>query len=127
MLSRRKSAPFLRDGKANTNAAVLLLLELKKGFDIIKTQSFQTTGKTLVAAKVDGFPLSTPLYKSANVFGPAFPVTLTTRNRGDTERALGQTMSVSSLSILSPSATQPDLTGPACGRSMANTFSSPLP
>jgi hypothetical protein len=30
MLSRRKSAPFLRDGKAYTNAAVLLLLELKK-------------------------------------------------------------------------------------------------
>ena len=73
------------------------------------------------------YQLSTPLHKSANVFGPAFPVTLTTRNRGDTERALGQAMPVSSLSILSPSATQPDLTGPAWGRSMANTFSSPLP
>jgi hypothetical protein len=40
-------------GKAYTNAAVLLLLELKKGFDIIKTQSFRTIGKTLVATKVD--------------------------------------------------------------------------
>ena len=41
------------DGKAYTNAAVLLILELKKGFDIIKTQSFRRTGKTLVATKVD--------------------------------------------------------------------------
>ena len=43
--------------------------------------------------------LSTPLHKYANVFGPAFRITLTTRHRGDTERALGQTLPVSSLDI----------------------------
>ena len=41
------------DGKAFTDAAVLLLLEIKNGFDIVKTQSFRTLGKTLVATKVD--------------------------------------------------------------------------
>jgi hypothetical protein len=43
----------MADGGAYTDAAVLVLLELKHGFDIVKTQSFQTTGKTLVATKVD--------------------------------------------------------------------------
>jgi hypothetical protein len=43
----------MADGGAYTNAAVLLLLELKRGFDIVKTQSFQATGKTLVATAVD--------------------------------------------------------------------------
>jgi len=41
------------NGHAFTDAAVLLLLEVKNGFDIIKTQSFGTFGKTLVATKVD--------------------------------------------------------------------------
>ncbi len=41
------------NGRAFSNAAVLLLLEAKKGFDILKTESFRTTGKTLVATKVD--------------------------------------------------------------------------
>lgn len=40
-------------GKACTNAAVLLVLELKNGFDILKTQSFRSMGKTLLATKVD--------------------------------------------------------------------------
>jgi hypothetical protein len=41
------------DGKAYSDAAVLLILELKRGFDVIKTQSFRSTGKTLVATRVD--------------------------------------------------------------------------
>jgi hypothetical protein len=41
------------DGQAFTNAAALLLLEIKKGFDIVKTQSFRTLGKSLVATRVD--------------------------------------------------------------------------
>lgn len=40
-------------GQASTNAAVLLLLELKNGFDIVKTQSFRCMGKTLLATKVE--------------------------------------------------------------------------
>lgn len=43
----------LLNGQAYSNAALLLLLELKKGFDILKTQSFVPYGKTLVATKVD--------------------------------------------------------------------------
>lgn len=43
----------MANGKAYTNAAVLLLLELKNGFDILKTQSFRSMGKTLLATKVD--------------------------------------------------------------------------
>jgi len=43
----------LADGQAHTDAAVLVLLKVRKGFDFIKTQSFVTTGKTLVAAEVD--------------------------------------------------------------------------
>jgi hypothetical protein len=48
-----QSTHVMLDGKSWSNAAVLLILELKKGFDIVKTQSFRTTGKTLVATKVD--------------------------------------------------------------------------
>jgi len=48
-----QSTHVMADGKAYTNAAVLLLLEVKQGFDIIKTESFQSTGKTLVATEVD--------------------------------------------------------------------------
>jgi hypothetical protein len=40
-------------GKAHTNAAVLVLLQLKRGFKIVKTQSFKLTGKRLVATEVD--------------------------------------------------------------------------
>jgi hypothetical protein len=48
-----QSTHVMVDGHAYTNAAVLLILEVKKGFDIIKTQSFLTTGKTLRATEVD--------------------------------------------------------------------------
>lgn len=41
------------NGQAYTNAAVLALLHLKTGFDIIKTQSFVSSNKTLVATKVN--------------------------------------------------------------------------
>jgi hypothetical protein len=39
-------------GKAYTNAAVLVLLRVKRSFEIIKTQSFLSTGKILTATKV---------------------------------------------------------------------------
>jgi hypothetical protein len=48
-----QSTHVMAGGQAFTNAAVLLVLELKRGFDIVKTQSFRTTGKTLVATRVD--------------------------------------------------------------------------
>jgi hypothetical protein len=48
-----QSTHVMVDGKAYTNAALLVLLELKRGFDIVKTQSFRPTGKSLVATKVD--------------------------------------------------------------------------
>jgi hypothetical protein len=41
------------DGKSYTNAAVLALLKVKKGFEIIKTQSFCPMPKTLKATRVD--------------------------------------------------------------------------
>lgn len=41
------------DGKAQSDAAVLALLKLKRGYDTIKTQSFVTTGRKLVATDVD--------------------------------------------------------------------------
>lgn len=40
-------------GNAYTGAAVLTLLKLKSGFEIAKTQSFKSTGKRLVATRVD--------------------------------------------------------------------------
>jgi len=43
----------LAEGREYSDAAVLLLLRLKHGFDIVKTQSFRPLGKTLVATKVD--------------------------------------------------------------------------
>jgi hypothetical protein len=42
-----------KGGKAYTDAAVLVLLRLKNGFEILKTQSFLPTGKHLVATQVD--------------------------------------------------------------------------
>ena len=47
------STHVMIDGRSYNNAAVLFLLELKHGFDIVKTQSFQTTGEILVATQVD--------------------------------------------------------------------------
>jgi hypothetical protein len=41
------------DGKTYTNAAVLAVLKLKKGFSIIKTQSFKVLNNSLTATKVD--------------------------------------------------------------------------
>ena len=40
-------------GRTYTDAAVLVLLRLKRGFEIVKTQSFQPAGKTLLASLVD--------------------------------------------------------------------------
>jgi hypothetical protein len=40
-------------GMSYTNAAVLILMKLKNGFDIIKTQSFSSTGKKLLATRVN--------------------------------------------------------------------------
>jgi hypothetical protein len=48
-----KATHVLANGKAYTNAAVLVLLQAKKGFEILKTQSFTTTGKCLLATQVD--------------------------------------------------------------------------
>jgi hypothetical protein len=48
-----QSTHVLANGKSYTDAAVLVLLRLKTGFEIVKTQSFQPTGKTLVATQVD--------------------------------------------------------------------------
>lgn len=48
-----KATHVLLNGRAYTNAALLLLLRVRKGFDIIKTQSFVPAGETLVATKVD--------------------------------------------------------------------------
>jgi hypothetical protein len=41
------------DGKAYTNAAVLMLLKPANGYKILKTQSFELTGKKLTPTKVD--------------------------------------------------------------------------
>lgn len=40
-------------GQAHSNAAVLALLRLKTGFSIVKTQSFESSSKTLIATKVN--------------------------------------------------------------------------
>ncbi|HTZ18441.1 MAG TPA: FIST N-terminal domain-containing protein, partial [Dissulfurispiraceae bacterium] len=40
-------------GKAYTNAALLALIKVNHGFEVIKTQSFRSLGKTLVATEVD--------------------------------------------------------------------------
>jgi hypothetical protein len=41
------------NGSSYVDAAVLLLLQLPQGFEILKTQSFRPAGKTLIATKVD--------------------------------------------------------------------------
>ena len=46
-------AQVMAKGRACVDAAVLLVLRLKNGFDILKTQSFQATNTTLVATEVD--------------------------------------------------------------------------
>jgi hypothetical protein len=43
----------LLDGKAYTDAALLVLLRLRNGFDIVKTQSCASTGHVLTATRVD--------------------------------------------------------------------------
>jgi len=43
----------MANGRHYIDAAVLVLLRLKTGFDIVKTQSFKPTGKTLAATKVE--------------------------------------------------------------------------
>lgn len=48
-----KSTHVLVRGKALSDAALLAVLRVEKGFSILKTQSFATTGKKLVATKVD--------------------------------------------------------------------------
>ena len=50
---RFRGTQVMLDGKAYDDAAILLILELKRGFDVIKTQSFRSTGKTLTATEVD--------------------------------------------------------------------------
>jgi hypothetical protein len=48
-----KKTYVFHDASAQSNAAVLALLKLRRGFDVIKTQSFTTTGRKLVASEVD--------------------------------------------------------------------------
>jgi len=48
-----RSTQVMANGQAYTNAAVLLIVRLREGFDILKTQSFQVTEKVLVANQVD--------------------------------------------------------------------------
>lgn len=48
-----KSTHLLVDGTAYTNAAVLILLRVKRGFEILKTQSFKSSGKSLTATQVE--------------------------------------------------------------------------
>jgi hypothetical protein len=48
-----KQTRVFAGGKARSGAAVLLVLKVPNGFDIIKTQSFKLLGKQLVATRVD--------------------------------------------------------------------------
>jgi hypothetical protein len=48
-----KETRVFAKGQSRTNAAVLALIRLDKGFDIIKTQSFDQTGKRLKATEVN--------------------------------------------------------------------------
>lgn len=41
------------NGKASSNAAALCIMKLKRGFDVIKTQSFRSTNKKLTATEVN--------------------------------------------------------------------------
>ena len=45
------STYLFRNGEALTHASVMVLLKPKNGFDILKTQSFKTCGKTLTVTK----------------------------------------------------------------------------
>ncbi len=51
-LAFQKTWVFAR-GKALTDAAVLVVFRAERGFSILKTQSFATTGKRLTATRVD--------------------------------------------------------------------------
>ena len=48
-----KTTWLFADGKAYTDAAILLLMEPANGYEILKTQSFTTTNKKLTPTKVD--------------------------------------------------------------------------
>ncbi len=48
-----KKTHVFADGKAYSNAAVVALLQVPNGFDVIKTQSFRVLDKTLTATEVD--------------------------------------------------------------------------
>lgn len=48
-----KETKVFASGRAETDAAVLALLHVPKGFDVIKTQSFTPTGVKMVATEVD--------------------------------------------------------------------------
>lgn len=48
-----KATSIIVDGRVLHNAAVLAVLEVPAGFRIIKTQSFQRTGKALMPTRVD--------------------------------------------------------------------------
>lgn len=50
---RFKRTYVCASGKAYTDAAVLVVLRLRNGFEILKTQSFVLAGKRLVATKVE--------------------------------------------------------------------------
>lgn len=48
-----KTTYVFANGKTYTDAAVLVLLKLKNEFEVVKTQSFRDSGKSLIATKVD--------------------------------------------------------------------------
>jgi hypothetical protein len=50
---RFQGAQVLAEGGCASDAAVLLLLRLRRGFDIVKTQSFRPSGQRLLATRVD--------------------------------------------------------------------------
>jgi len=48
-----KSTYIYAGGKTYSDSAVLVLMRVRRGFEIVKTQSFRRIGKSLVATKVD--------------------------------------------------------------------------
>jgi hypothetical protein len=50
---RFQATHVFAEGRAYTDAALLMVLKVPKGFGVLKTQSFTGTGKTLVATEVD--------------------------------------------------------------------------
>ncbi|HWA83831.1 MAG TPA: FIST N-terminal domain-containing protein [Fimbriimonadaceae bacterium] len=48
-----KTTHVLADGRVSDGAAAIMLLRLRNGFEILKTESFKPTGKKLIATKVD--------------------------------------------------------------------------